>query len=88
MNNKDALTLLLTLEKDIIKNYAVAITEASYESLDKNIALLLQKSVKLQRELFNYMKENNYYTIEQVQKDKINKALSKLQNEMDNINEQ
>ena len=52
MNDKDYLNCLLTCLKDMTKNYTIAMTEASNESLYKSYNSTFQELIKLQRKAF------------------------------------
>lgn len=80
MADKQICMLLLTLEKAIIKDYSVAITEASTKELSKKITKYLDESIDLQRKIFDLMSNNNWYPLTKATIDEIQKASEKLTN--------
>lgn len=85
MTDKHISTLILTLEKAIIKDYAVAITEASTKELGKKFIKFSNDSIELQREIFNYMSDNGWYQLPQAQQEKIQQEATKLTNKCQNF---
>lgn len=83
MNNKelsdlDYINLVLTLEKDIVKNYSVALTEASCDYLYDNFNSMFERVSKMQREVFNLMNSKGFYNLKQVEQEKITEKLNSL----------
>jgi len=83
--DKDIVMLLLELEKNMVKNYATAITEASNDTLNQKIQELFNMSNRAQRDLFNLAKSKNWYTLEYAQIQKINSEYQKLGDQLSNI---
>ena len=55
MNDKDYLTSILTVEKAMVKDYAVALTEASNNDLYNDFCDMFNDVSELQREVYNLM---------------------------------
>lgn len=78
MVDKEIATLLLSLEKAIIKDYSVAITESSTKELGKKITKYLDESINLQRKIFDFMSSNNWYPLTKSTIEDIEKSYIKL----------
>lgn len=82
---QDNIMILLELEKNMVKNYSVAITEASNDELCNEISTLFEDAKQAQRQLYNYSLSKGWYQIEQAQQDKISQEQQKLQPKLANI---
>ena len=71
MNDKDYLTCLLTCLKELSKNYATTMTEASNESLYNSYSSIFQELSKLQRETYELMFQKGWYTLEKADTNQI-----------------
>lgn len=78
MNEKDYLTCLLTALKEISKNYATAMTEASNESLFKSYKAQFNEITNLQRETYELMFQNGWYSLEKAENKKITEKYNTL----------
>ena len=87
MQDREISTLFLTLEKEIMKGYATAITEASNSSLEKHIQQLFDMNLRAHRDLFDLMVTNGWYKIEQVNDDQKEKEYNKLNSLLQGMNE-
>jgi len=83
--DQDNIMILLELEKNIVKNYSVAITEASSDNLKTEITKLFEDSKQAQSELYNYSLSKGWYQIEQAPQDKINQEQQKLSSKLANM---
>lgn len=72
MNDKDYITCLLTILKEMEKNYVNAMTEASNESLYKSHKSIFKELSKLQRETYELMFQKGWYTLDKAETTKIN----------------
>lgn len=79
--DKDYLNNILSTLKEMSKNYAIALTEASNETLYKELKKSFDTVIKLQRETFELMYRNGFYKLEKVEKEKLNNKYSTLYNE-------
>ena len=82
---QDNIMILLELEKNMVKNYSVAITEASNDELSNEFSKLFEDSKQAQREIYNYALSKGWYQIEQAQQDKITQEQQKLSSKLQNI---
>ena len=86
MNDKDYLTCLLTILKEMSKNYSTAMTEASNEHLYKSYHSIFNEVSKLQREVYELMFQNGWYSLEKKDKTKINEKYNMLSTEYQDLN--
>jgi len=85
MNDKDYINKLLSCLKEITKNYAVALTEASNETLyNKYKDMFLRYSI-MQRNVFELMFRKGWYELETIDNNKLNEKYNMLNNEFDSI---
>ena len=78
LNDKDYLTCFVTTLKEMSKNYVTAMTEASNESLFKSYQSQFTQICILQREAYELMFKNGWYSIEIADKNKINEKYNTL----------
>ena len=83
--DQDNIMILLELEKNMVKNYSVAITEASNSELMNEFSKLFEDSKQAQRQIYNYALSKGWYQIEQAPQDKINQEKQKLQPKLANM---
>ena len=86
MNDKDYITSLLTCLKEMSKNYTIALTEASNESLFNSYSAIQQEILNLQREVYELMFQNGWYSLEKQDKTKINEKYNMLSTEYQDLN--
>lgn len=82
LNDKDFLNNLLCTLKDEIKNYTIAMTEASNEKLYKKLKESCEELIELQRTAFEISFKNGWYTLELADDTKIKKTYNKLNKEI------
>lgn len=85
MNDKDYLTCLVTALKEMGKNYATAMTEASNESLYKSYHAIFIEISNLQRETYELMFQNGWYALEKADKTKITEKYNTLSQEYQDL---
>ena len=85
MNDKDYLTCLLTILKEMTKNYATAMTEASNEHLYKSYLSLFNEVSNLQRETYELMFQNGWYELEKEEQNKITEKYNMLSQEYQDL---
>lgn len=85
LNDKDYLNSLLSCLKELVKNYAVALTEASNETLYAQYKEMFDEYCELQREVYELMFTNGWYTIEKMDAQKIMKKFDCLNNEFTSL---
>ena len=86
MNDKDYLNCLLTCLKDMTKNYTIAMTEASNESLYKSYNSTFQELIKLQRKTFELTFKKGWYSLEKAETNKIDEKLNMHSKEYQDLN--
>lgn len=86
LNDKDYLTNLLTLLKDMEKNLCVALTESSNETLYKEYKKMFDEYATFQRKTYELMYKFGWYKLEKASKTKVNTLISDLEKEMNNLN--
>lgn len=86
MNDKDYLTCLLTILKEMSKNYVTAMTEASNEHLYKSYQSIFTEITTLQRETYELMFQFGWYALEKVDNTKINQKYNMLSKEYQDLN--
>ena len=86
MNDKDYLNCLLTCLKDMTKNYTIAMTEASNESLYKSYNSTFQELIKLQRKAFELAFKKGWYSLEKAETNKIDEKLNMVSKEYQDLN--
>ena len=82
MNDKDYITTMLTIEKGMVKDYAVALTEASNTDLYNDYYDMFNEIIGLQREIYNLMFKKGWYEIEKADENKITQKLNMLEGSM------
>ena len=78
MNEKDYITCLLTSLKDLVKNYTIAMTEASNRFLFDNYRDTFLKLLLLQRDVYDLMFRKGWYQLEEAEKTKIDTKFQTL----------
>ncbi len=85
--DQEILNILLELEKNMVKNIAVGITEASSKKLAENFQKLFTNSFTAQRKIFDYMNEQGWYQLTYEPEDKITKKSEKLNQTLNTLEE-
>ena len=86
MNDKDYITSLLTCLKEMSKNYTIALTEASNESLFNSYSSIYQEILNLQREVYELMFRKGWYILETAEQQKITEKYNILSQEYQDLN--
>ncbi len=86
LNEKDYITCLNSTLKNMTKNYAVAMTEASNESLYEIYRDIFERISTLQREVYEIMFRKGWYVLEKSEVNKINTKYQTLQQEYSDLN--
>lgn len=86
MNDKDYLTSLLSCLKEMEKNYAIAMTEASCDNLYEQYKEVFLEISNLQREVYQLLFRNGWYTLETAEEQKINQKYNMLNQEYQDLN--
>lgn len=82
MNDKDYITSVLSIEKYIVKDLAVAMTEASNNDLYNEYYDMYDEISDIQRQLYNLMFKKGWYCLEMAEENKIMEKLNKLNEEV------
>ena len=86
LNDKDYLNCLLSSLKEMTKNYAIALTEASNEALYNEYLNMFNEYSRMQREVFELMFRKGWYVMEQAPLDKITTKFQILNQEYTDLN--
>ncbi len=82
MNDKDYITSMLEVEKSIVKDYAVALTEASNKDLYEDFHDMFDDVSDLQRQIYDLMFRKGWYSLETAEEDIIIQKANKLEQEL------
>ena len=85
-NDKDYMNTLLSTLKEMVKGYAIALTEASNENLYNQYKEMFLEYSDLQREVFETMFRKGWYSLEQAEAQKINTKYNTLKQEYQDLN--
>ncbi len=86
LNDKDYGNQLLSLLKEMVKNYAIALTEVSNEILYNEYKSMFDNYSKLQREVFELLFKKGWYVLEKSENQKINQKYQTLNQELVDLN--
>ena len=86
LSEKDNLNIVLSYLKDITKNYLLASTELSNDTLYKPIIKATVELSNLQRKVYEKAFKYGWYKLETVNNTKINKLYNTLSKELNNLN--
>ena len=86
LNEKDYITCLLTTLKDMVKNYVIAMTEASNTSLYDSYREAFTNLMNLQREVYLVMFRKGWYQLEDSEKQKVSTKFQTLLQEYQSLN--
>ena len=86
LNDKDYLMRLALSLKEMTKNYATALTEASNNTLYEKIKNQFERIIKLQREIYDVMFVNGWYQLDTAGKGEITNKYNTLDKEYQTLN--
>jgi spore coat protein CotF len=86
LSDCDILNDVLMSEKAMVKNYAVALTEASTDSLYNEFIKIFKDTCDVQRSLFNLMIKKAWYKVEESEEKDIAKKFQEYNNKINEIN--
>lgn len=86
LNDKDYLNSLLSTLKEMCKNYALVMSEASCEKLYEEYKNIFLQYSKLQRDVYELMFKKGWYIQEKAETNKIDKKLQMLSQEFNSLN--
>lgn len=81
LNDKDYINSVLSTLKELVKNYAVSLTEASNEILYSKYKTMFDEYSSLQREAYEIMFRFGWYELEKSDNNKINEKYTMLNQE-------
>lgn len=81
LNDKDYINSVLSTLKELVKNYAVSLTEASNEILYSKYKTMFDEYSSLQREVYEIMYRFGWYELEKSDNNKINEKYTMLNQE-------
>lgn len=84
-NDKDYLNSILSLLKDMEKNYTLALTEVSNEYLFAKYEEMFNNIKTLQREVFELAFKKGWYTLEKAESTKVNEKYNTLNQEFNDL---
>lgn len=85
MNDKDYMNSLLGCLKEMVKNYAVSLTEASNENLYNQYREMFLQYSELQREVYEVMFKKGWYVLEKADSTKIGEKYQTLNQEFSSL---
>lgn len=74
MNERDFVNDQLATEKYMTSSYNIALNEASNQTLYQELATIFKETQDCQRNLYNLMFKNGWYSLEQEQTNKLDQA--------------
>ena len=81
INDKDYMNSLLGTLKEMVKNYAVTLTEASNETLYNEFKTMFDEYSSLQREVYETMFRKGWYSLEKSEQQKLDAKYQTLNQE-------
>ena len=88
INDKDIVNSLLSTLKTQVKNYAVAMTEASNDLLYEEYKNIFEHVSELQRETFEVLFRNGWYVLEEADGAKVGEKYNTLAQSFDELEEE
>ena len=86
MNDKDYANSLLSCLKELVKNYATVLTEASNEFLYNKYKEMFDAYISMQRDVFEFMFRMGWYKLEKADNNKICEKQQMLIQELNSLN--
>ena len=86
INDKDYMNSLLSCLKEMVKNYATALTEVSNETLYNEYKSMLDEYSSLQREVYELMFRKGWYMLEKAEQQKLDNKYQTLNQEFMDLN--
>ncbi|MDC3418011.1 spore coat protein [Aquibacillus salsiterrae] len=74
MNDRDFINDMLTTEKYMTESYSTALNEASNQTLYQDLLKIFTETQNCQRNLYNVMFRNGWYSLETADQQKIQQA--------------
>ena len=86
LNDKDYISSLLSTLKQLVKDYAVVLTEVSNETLYSEYKVMFDTYSSLQREVYELMFRKGWYVLERCDANKISNKYQTLNQEFMDLN--
>lgn len=86
LNEKDYISSLMSCLKEMERNYVIAMSEASNEALYQKYLAIFNSITTLQREVYEVMFRNGWYTVEKKEKTKIEQKYQMFLQEIQDLN--
>jgi len=86
LNDKDYANDLLSCLKEMEKNYVTAMSEASNEYLYEEYEEMFENYAEMQREVYELMFRNGWYSLEKADTNKVNNMYNMLNQEFNSLN--
>ena len=86
LNDKDYISSLLSTLKQLVKDYAVVLTEVSNETLYNEYKEMFNTYSSLQREVYELMFRKGWYVLERCDANKISNKYQTLNQEFMDLN--
>jgi spore coat protein CotF len=80
MNDRDFVNDLLSTEKYMTTSYSTALHEASHDALYQDILSIFNETQQSQRDLYNLMFKNGWYSLEAADTQKLQQAYQQFNN--------
>jgi len=85
MCDRDYLATMLEIEKNMSNNYSIAMNEASTDDLYENFFDMFTSIKDMARDIFDLMNHYGWYKLENVEEEKIEKAIQKLTKKLEGL---
>ena len=85
LNDKDYMNCLLSSLKEMVKNYSTVLTEASNEELYTSYKSMFDNYIAMQREVYELMFRNGWYSLEKAEMQKIDSKIQMLNQELSDL---
>ena len=85
LNDKDYINCLLSSLKEMVKSYALALTEVSNKNLYNSYKSMFDNYSLLQREVYELMFRNGWYSLEKAEIQKISNKVQMLNQEITDL---
>ncbi|QGQ47909.1 spore coat protein [Metabacillus sediminilitoris] len=80
MNDRDFVNDLLATEKYMTDSYSTALNEASHQALYQDILTIFNETQQAERDLYNYMFQNGWYSLEAAETQKLQQSYQQFSN--------
>ncbi len=85
MKDKDYLTTILEIEKNMSNNYSIAMNEASTDDLYEEFFEMFTDIKDTARDIFDLMNHYGWYQLETIQEEKVEKKKQELEEKLEQL---